>query len=134
MKVIICIDDNKGMLFNKRRQSRDVKILEDIVSLTNEVWIDSFSEKLFEGIKIKVNILDTFLEDAPKGAYCFIEDKHLKSHESNIEQLIIYKWNRSYPSDFKLDLDLKEWKLVESLDFTGNSHDTITREIYCKHP
>ena len=132
MKVIVCIDDNKGMLFNKRRQSRDVKVLEDIVSLTNEVWIDSFSEQLFEGIKIKVNILDALLEDAPKGAYCFIEDKRLKPHESNIEHLIIYKWNRSYPSDFKLDLDLKEWKLVESLDFAGNSHDKITREKYCR--
>ncbi len=132
MKVIICIDDNKGILFNKRRQSRDAKVLEDIVSLTNEVWIDSFSEKLFEGMNIKVNISDTLLEDTPKEAYCFIEDKNLESHEHNIEQLIIYKWNRSYPSDFKLDLDLNSWKLVEAVDFAGNSHDTITREIYSR--
>ena len=132
MKVIICIDDNKGILYNKRRQSRDAKVLEDIVSLTNEVWIDSFSEKLFEGMNIKANISDTLLEDTPKEAYCFIEDKNLKSHEHSIEQLIIYKWNRSYPSDFKLDLDLNNWKLVEAVDFTGNSHDKITREIYSK--
>lgn len=132
MKVIICIDDNKGMLFNKRRQSRDAKVLEDIVGLTNEVWISSFSEKLFEGIKIKVNIAPMFLDKAGTGEFCFVENKKLLPYEGDIEQLIIYKWNRSYPSDFKLDLDLNEWKLIETVDFIGNSHDKITREIYSK--
>ncbi len=132
MKVIICIDDNKGMLFNKRRQSRDDKVLENIVSLTNEVWIDSFSEKLFEGMNIKVNVDSMFLIKACTGEFCFIENQKLLPYVDDIEQLIIYKWNRSYPSDFKLDLDLNEWKLVEAVDFAGNSHETITREIYSR--
>ncbi len=132
MKVIICIDDNKGILFNKRRQSRDAKVLEDIVSLTNEVWIDSFSEKLFEGANVKINVDPMFLDKAGTSEFCFVESQKLLPYVDDIEQLIIYKWNRSYPFDFKLDLDLNSWKLVEAVDFAGNSHDKITREIYCK--
>ena len=130
MNVIICIDDNQGMLFNKRRQSRDAKVLEDIVSLTNEVWISPFSEKLFEGMNLKIMVDPMFLFQAGTGEFCFVENQKLLPYKDDIEQLIIYKWNRSYPSDFKLDLDLNEWKLIEAVDFAGNSHEKITREIY----
>ena len=41
MKVIVCIDDNGGMLFNKRRQSRDRKVLEDISLMTDKIWMVS---------------------------------------------------------------------------------------------
>ena len=132
MNVIICIDDKQGMLFNNRRQSKDIRVIEDILAFTDELWISPFSEKLFVKETIKVTTSDTLLEDAPKEVYCFIEDKHLKSYEGDIEQLIVYKWNRKYPTDFKLDLNLNEWKLVESIDFIGNSHEKITREIYEK--
>ena len=30
MNIIVCLDDNQGMLFNKRRQSKDRQVLEDI--------------------------------------------------------------------------------------------------------
>ena len=132
MNVIICIDDNQGMLFNKRRQSRDAKVIEDIASLTDELWISPFSEKLFESENIKITLSDTLLEDVPAEDYCFIENQKLKPYECNIEQLIVYKWNRNYPSDFKLDLNLNEWKLIETVDFAGKSHEKITREIYAK--
>lgn len=134
MNVIICLDDNQGMLFNKRRQSRDAKVIEDISRLTNQLWISPFSEKLFEDINIEIIISNALLEQAPKESYCFIEDQILKPYESNIEQLVIYKWNRKYPSDFKLDLNLNEWKLIGSVDFVGNSHDKITKEIYILIP
>ena len=136
MNIIVCIDDNQGMLFNKRRQSRDVKVLEDIATLTDTLWISSFSEKLFENVsetvRFKLNIDDSFLNQTHDSGYCFVENEKILPYEKNIEQLIIYKWNRKYPSDFKLDLNLEEWKLVESVDFVGNSHNKITREIYEK--
>lgn len=132
MRIIVCLDDNQGMLFNKRRQSRDVKVMEDISTLTNEVWINSFSEKLFEGTGLHANIDETFLAQAGVDEFCFVENEKLLPHVDNIEQLIVYKWNRKYPSDFKLDLNLDEWKLTESMDFAGNSHKQITREIYVK--
>ena len=33
----ICIDDNNGMLFNKRRQSRDEKVIENIISTIDKI-------------------------------------------------------------------------------------------------
>lgn len=136
MNVIICLDDNHGMLFNKRRQSRDVKVLEDIATLTKEIWISLFSEKLFEDVsetvQFQVNIDDSFLSHASEGEFCFVENEKLLPHIDKIEQLIVYKWNRKYPTDFKLDLNLEDWKLIESIDFIGNSHKKITREIYVK--
>lgn len=136
MKIIVCLDDNYGMLFNKRRQSKDVKVLEDIADLTKELWISPFSEKMFEGmsetVHIEANIDDAFLNKACAGEYCFVENEKLLPHLDKIEQLIVYKWNRKYPSDFKLDLNLNEWKLIESVDFVGHSHKKITREIYVK--
>lgn len=136
MIIIVCLDDNQGMLFNKRRQSKDAKVIEDFATLTKEIWINSFSTKLFEGmsdtIHIETNIDDAFLSKASDGEYCFVENEKLLPHIDRIEQLILYKWNRKYPSDFKLDLNLEEWKFIESVDFVGNSHEKITREIYAK--
>lgn len=33
MKLIICIDDKNGIAFNKRRQSRDKRIIDKILNL-----------------------------------------------------------------------------------------------------
>ena len=136
MNVIICIDDNQGMLFNKRRQSKDAKVIEDIMGLTDELWISPFSEKLFEDEDIRTNaiiqVVDDALNHAGAGAYCFVENEKLLPYQNDIEQLIVYQWNRKYPSDFKLDLNLNEWKLIETMDFSGKSHEKITREIYLK--
>ena len=132
MKIIVCVDDNMGMLFNKRRQSRDVKVLDDIFCMTDKLWIHPFSEKLYEKYKEKTKVDDSFLEEAGFGEFCFVENISLKPYEDKIEQLIVYKWNRKYPADFKLDLDLSQWHLQEALEFQGNSHDLITREIYVK--
>lgn len=130
MNVIICIDENQGMLFHNRRQSKDIKVVEDIAGLTKELWISPFSEKLFEGTNIKLYMSDTPLEDAPADAFCFVENQTLQPLKYNIKQLMVYNWNRRYPSDFKLDLNLNEWKLIETIDFEGNSHEKITRETY----
>ena len=105
MNVIICIDENQGMLFNKRRQSKDIKVIEDIASLTKELWISPFSEKLFIDEKVKTNLViqvrDNAISHAVEGSYCFVENEKLIPYQDKIEQLIVYKWNRSYPSDFK---------------------------------
>lgn len=34
MNVIVCVDDNNGMLFNKRRQSRDKAVIDKIINIT----------------------------------------------------------------------------------------------------
>lgn len=133
MKVIVCIDDEGGMLFNGRRQSRDPAVVEDIISETqeNRLLISPFSEKLFlekKGVKICKNPLAR----AKKEDFCFIEELPLLPYVDDIDTLIIYKWNRLYPSDKFFDISLTDcgFKLCEASEFEGVSHEKITKEIY----
>lgn len=130
MKVIVCVDGNFGMLFNKRRQSRDKVLLEDVFKTTEKVWIHSFSEKLFVDYGDRIIVDDAFLEKAGEKDVCFVENQRLAAYCEKINQLIVYKWNRKYPADFYLDLNLGEWNLEETVEFAGKSHEKITREIY----
>ena len=47
-------------------------------------------------------------------------------------KLIVFKWNRVYPKDFEFEIDLSKWKLEESSEFKGSSHDKITMEVYVR--
>ena len=140
MKIILCVDDNMGMLFNNRRQSRDRKVVEDVFYMTDRVWIHPFSEILFQkelqtiaGNEGKRMIVDEdFLKKAMVGEYCFVENQELMLYSNDIQQIVLYCWNRKYPSDFKLDLDLSKWEPVEITEFIGNSHEKITKIVYEK--
>jgi hypothetical protein len=134
MNVIICLDDSNGMMFNKRRQSRDRNVLNDILdNCTSTLYIESYSSKLFFGIDRKLNVTDLLLDTAGNDDTCFIETKHLYTYEAKIATLVIYKWNRKYPGDFFLDINLQNhFVLMSSSDFEGRSHEKITKEIW-KH-
>ena len=45
-------------------------------------------------------------------------------------QVVLYKWNRVYPADQYFAMDLSGWKLVETVEFPGSSHEKITEERY----
>jgi len=136
MIVIICIDDNGGMLFNYRRQSKDRVLLKDIMNYSKEktVYMNEYSYELFSGFNPKNLIVDDKLLDTARiGEYCFIEDMSLLPYEQQIEKLIIYKWNRRYPADLHLDISLKDrWKMIDIEEFKGSSHEKITKEIYIR--
>lgn len=131
MKIILCVDDNMGMLFNKRRQSRDTEVIRDIFKTAEKVWIHSFSEKMFltEGYEKQIITDDDFLKKATDEDFCFVENQELMMYSDSIEEIILYCWNRKYPSDFKMDLDLSKWKLQELVEFVGKSHGKITKKI-----
>ena len=63
-------------------------------------------------------------------AYCFAEN--FTVNEEDVEEIIVYKWNRLYPADTYFNIDLTGWRLAETLDFEGSSHEKITREIYVR--
>lgn len=133
MIAMVCLDDRKGMLFNKRRQSRDRAVTEKILELAGErrLWIHPFSEKLFADNRAENIISDEcFLEKAGEGEYCFVENCGFAECGERLEKLIVFWWNRSYPSDLWLDIDLEEWKKTETEEFAGHSHEKITREVY----
>ncbi len=131
MNIAICIDDNMGMLFNSRRQSRDKVLIEDFVKTAgeNKIYIKPFSKILFENINVL--IVDSPLEIAEKEDFCFIEDENIIPFSQQIEELIIYRWNRKYPADFHFEMP-DGFVLKETTEFKGNSHETITREVYTK--
>lgn len=136
MNVIVCVDDNNGMMFNHRRQSRDEFVVQDIIKLIGDhkLYISPYSIQLFEGYS-DINIIanSQFLELAGETDYCFVEDSELLPCVEKIEKIIIYKWNRVYPADFYFDLNPETgWMLESAIEFKGNSHETITREVFCK--
>ncbi|MEE0945476.1 MAG: ribonuclease Z [Acutalibacteraceae bacterium] len=131
MNIIICLDDNNGISFNNRRQSRDKKLISRILKLTSgkPLRMNQYSSKIFCDNNILIS--NDFLLIADTEDYCFCEDDSFVLYKNKIEKLIVYKWNKIYPSDIKIDLSFfADKKLTHTTDFTGNSHDIITEEIY----
>jgi hypothetical protein len=135
LTVVVCIDDRGGMMFNKRRQSRDRVLIQELVeSVEGKIYINSYSTLLFESHTDRVEINENPLKECPSGAVCFIENLTLAPHLMDISTLIVYKWNKKYPSDVRLDIDIKKegFKLLKTKEFQGSSHDKITKEIYIR--
>ena len=135
MKIIVCLDDNGGMLFNKRRQSKDSDLRKRVLEITNgaRLIMNSYSKNQFEEYGANITVDDNLLENAKTGDYCFIENLSVKDYEPRIEEIVVYKWNRIYPADFKFDILLEnKWKLKNTYEFKGNSHETITEEVYTR--
>lgn len=132
MNIIVCLDDDNGMMFNNRRQSRDRSVIEDIIKLTSrhKLYINKYSEPLFKDTSAKYTVDDTFLSNAERGDYCFIENVDASNYIYKTETITIYRWNRKYPNDFAFKFSLDKWRLDSVAEFAGNSHDKITREIY----
>ena len=137
MKIIVCVDDNNGMMFNNRRQSSDSILIQDIIANLDgsNLLIAPYSEKLFENSDIDTFFISDFiLDEAEHDDFCFIENKSLAKHASNINELIIYRWNRNYPADTYLDIDPISlgMELIATSEFVGSSHEKITKELYRK--
>ena len=113
MIAIVCIDDNGGMMFNNRRQSRDSILIEKIMEIAknSKLWVNKYSYSLFEEKHMSnINVDESFILEAANGEYCFVENVSLEGYEKWIEKLIVFKWNRVYPKDFEFELDLSKWK------------------------
>ena len=135
--IIVCVDDHFGMLFNQRRQSQDRILRERILQITAgmPLWMNAYSAKQFANLNVPQIRVDTlFLTKAAQGEYCFVEDIDVLPYEKQIDKVILYKWNRIYPADLYFSIPLQEsgWKLVQTTEFAGSSHETITEEIYIK--
>ena len=133
LTVALVLDDREGMMIFGKRQSRDRVLIADFVSSMKDtpIFISPFSKVIFEPHK-EVNIVENPFRDSCEGGACFIENYHLVHYIDMIGTLIIYRWNELYPSDVRFDLDVEAagFKLVESYDFEGSSHERITKEIY----
>ncbi len=128
MKLIVCLDDKNGMLFNKRRQSRDRILIENILELCKDdkLYTNEYSSSLFPENSAIIR------EDFEKIENGFVFAEKFTADEDKIEEIIVYKWNRVYPADTYFNIDLSGWNLTETVDFAGSSHEKITRERYVR--
>ncbi len=133
MNVILCLDDNKGLLFNNRRQSRDKAVLEDIFNCLNgeKLTVTSFSEKLFSDYAERITIDDNPF-DSDENAHVFAENLSLQQFITKIDRITVYNWNRAYPCDFYCDIDFSQFILAEESELSGNSHEKITKQVFTK--
>lgn len=145
MIAIVCLDDRNGMLFHRRRQSRDRAVAEDIVKEIVKtagegggcLRMNAYSAPLFEGAcggLLQTEVSEDFLEIAREGDYCFVENVPLAPYAGRLRGMILYRWNRHYPGDFFLDCEPSPlgFSLRETAEFPGTSHERITKEVYGK--
>lgn len=132
MNAIVTIDNNGGVGFNRRRQSKDKKLIERVLKLAKgaDLYCSEYSSGLFDEGKTIVSLDPA--EDAGDNDWVFFENTNLEDFEDDIEQLAVFLWNRDYPADKYLGLDLEDWTLIKEEEFKGNSHDKITLQIYEK--
>lgn len=130
MNVIICLDQNNGMLFNNRRQSRDRIVRKNILEYINgaKLYMDEYSFKQFSEDKAdNIVVCDNF-SNAEDSDFCFVEKQHINTEQIN--KLIVYRWDKIYPADVSFGMNKIKLNLTETLESQGYSHEKIVREIY----
>lgn len=135
MIIIACVDDNNGMLFHQRRQSRDIALYNRILQLTEgkRLLMNEYSAKQFlKEEHQNVIVQSDFLDIAQEQDYCFVENTDISQYGNDIQKIILYRWNRVYPADYYFEFPINKdiWKLQKVSDIKGNSHDMITEEVY----
>ena len=134
MKIIVCIEDNGGMMFNGRRLSRDRLLIRDIERSVGQgmLRMSEYSAPLFADTSCLTTVSASFLEEAEPVDYCFVENRSLASYLPQIDEIWIYHWNRRYPADHFLDINPQAcgFQLSSVTEFVGHSHQTITKEIF----
>ena len=135
MILIVCVDENNGMLFNNRRQSRDKILLSHIMEIVKDenLWITSFSQDMFDIVENKNILIDNeCINKASKNEYCFIENIDVNAIIEKVDKIILYNWNRKYPADKYFDVSLEDWNLISQNQFIGSSHENITEKIFIR--
>ena len=131
MKLILCVSDEMGVLFNERRQSSDIKVVQDVIELASgsRVLAHTYSGKLFAEYP-QVVLADDYLTQAGEDDYCFCEKGTPDANQ--VKSVILYLWNRSYPWDVCRDdvIEMNQFQKTEETEFSGNSHEKITRQIF----
>lgn len=122
MKLIICLDDNNGMMFNNRRQSKDCEVRRRILDIVGDdkLWMSDYTKSQFEEPM-------EICSDIQQADYVFAENPNDVTGMI-FDQIIVFRWNRKYPGDKFYNLEGRV--LQDTMEFSGNSHELITQEVY----
>lgn len=135
MNLISCVDNRLGILFNHRRVSQDKTIIENIEQWAKNIplYVDSYSFELFQTAHLTQLHLNQHLPSRSLQGWQFIEQQNIDIPFQQGDQWMIYYFNRNYPSDHKLPIDLNHssnWSIIDVSPFVGQAHDKITRVLY----
>ena len=75
MILAVCVDDKGGMLFNRRRQSQDRLLRQNLLeeAAGRAVWMNAYSYKQFVPAPENVRCAEDFFTQAGEGEFCFFE-------------------------------------------------------------
>ena len=136
MTIITCIDMRLGLSFGGKRQSRDRALTKDAVHLAcgRKILISEYSKMLFEEAEIPFAEANIFVSKDPLGDasgddFVFLEIDVTNDQLVLCDELILYAWNRHYPSSKHLDEQFlrANFELSSEFEFEGNSHEKLTR-------
>lgn len=133
MHLILCLDDRDGMLFAGRRQSMDRLLRARILAMIGEhkLWMNRYSAGQFTETTDAICVDEDFLNKAGDEDFCFVENSDISQYAAAAHKLIIYRWNRVYPSDVRFSAQLlSQRQRVSTAEFPGSSHERITEEVY----
>lgn len=80
-------------------------VVSDIICMAGgkRIWMSLYSAELFKGLT-DTSIIDEYLEDnTDQEEYCFLERMPEVFDCDSIQGVALYRWNRKYPADRKLD-------------------------------
>ena len=126
MTIILCLDNKNGISFNNRRHSKDKILIEDVIKHDN-ICIRENSKILFSNHQVRII---NNISDLPADAVYFHEITNPENIIDLFDTIIIYRWNRHYPSDIQFNFKTDLYKKILEEDFIGSSHDKITKEIW----
>ncbi len=134
MTLVLCLDDERGMMFNHRRQSRDRVLIAELLETVgeNRLLVSPYSKALFPPEATCVSVADDPCAAAGEGDYAFVENTDPASAWEKVTTLIIYRWNRLYPADTYFTCDLTGFRMTTVTAFEGSSHELINKEIWKK--
>lgn len=131
MRLMVCLDEKGGMSFFGRRQSMDRLLREKAISLAGagNLWMDPYSAGQFSEDNGAFCVTGDPLAEVPGDGWFFHELGDTESLLSGADRVAVFRWNRLYPSDRRFPQERLQ-KLLHREDFPGNSHETITLEVY----
>lgn len=135
MKLILCLDDHNGYSFNRRRQTRDRNVRRHFIAVVGDrnemIYVNSYTRRSFVSDELFAPCIadegDEFLCKAQEeGAWAFSENRDVSSFINDVDEMLIYRWNRTYPRDICFPQEeFDSFTVVSKVPVYANSHENV---------
>ena len=128
--IILTLDDKNAVSFAGKRQSKDAAVSQRICDIMGEapLYMREKSVSFFNDVRPNIQPIENI---EPCGV-AFLEEVPSADIISNTDRIIVFRWNRNYPSLVTERVNLDGWTKTVAEEFSGTSHNNITLEVYTK--